>query len=138
MFEPSQPSPLRVLLVDDSPRDRLLFACLAEDLQAEYQIDLDCHSAGSGLRALEMLALQRFDLMVLDQRMPEMSGSEVMAELLRCYPTRTDRPRVLAYSSCDLPEFRRKCLDEGADSFRPKYMQTADLNAALHELGLAR
>lgn len=64
----------RILVVDDEEdfRGNLLRMLKAEDLEAE--------AAESGARALEMLAEKEYDVVLLDLRMPEMNGEEV----LRC------------------------------------------------------
>lgn len=130
---------LRVLVVDDSAPDRQLFEYLLEDFRALCPLAIECELARSGPQALRRLAESRFDLLVLDQNMPEMSGTEVLAALPPLFRGlgRT-RPRVLAYSTCDTPEFRHQCLIDGADAFCSKYLTPADLARVLRELDLDR
>ncbi|MDC8759508.1 putative bifunctional diguanylate cyclase/phosphodiesterase [Janthinobacterium fluminis] len=62
----------RILLVDDEPR---LLASLYELLRGrDYQLV----TATCGSEALEELAKLRFDLILLDLRLPDMSGHEIM------------------------------------------------------------
>ncbi|MBI3222947.1 MAG: EAL domain-containing protein [Nitrosomonadales bacterium] len=62
----------RVLLVDDEPR---LLSSLCELLKGrDYQLV----TAGSGREALDYLSRGGFDLVVLDMRLPDMSGHEIM------------------------------------------------------------
>lgn len=69
--------PIRILLVDDDKHIRLLFK---EELEEEgYLIDL----ASDGFEALEKLKDRRFDLVVLDLRMPGMDGMETLAGVKR-------------------------------------------------------
>jgi CheY-like chemotaxis protein len=66
---------IRILLVDDEEHIRLLFK---EELEEEgYLIDL----ASNGLEALEKLKEQRFDLVVLDIKMPGMDGIQTLNEI---------------------------------------------------------
>jgi diguanylate cyclase (GGDEF)-like protein/PAS domain S-box-containing protein len=62
----------RILLVDDEPR---LLSSLYELLR-----DRDYHlvTATCGSEALDQLIAQRFDLILLDLRLPDMSGHEIM------------------------------------------------------------
>ncbi|HZV66791.1 MAG TPA: response regulator, partial [Telluria sp.] len=62
----------RILLVDDEPR---LLSSLHELLR-----DRDYHlvTASNGADALAQLAKLRFDLVLLDLRLPDMSGHEIM------------------------------------------------------------
>lgn len=131
------PEPIRLLLVEDSAQDQLLFDCLLEDMQRSGGPAVRCETASSGPQALALLRQQHFDAVVLDQQMPEMSGSEVMQEMQSLFAGTAGRPRVLAYSNCDLPAFRRKCLSEGADRFLPKYMVATELAGVLRDFGLA-
>ena len=70
---------MRVLVVDDSPDVRFMLRILLED--AGMEVD----EVTSGAAALEWLlgdeTAPRPDAVVLDQRMPAMTGLEVMQEL---------------------------------------------------------
>ncbi|MGD0232270.1 MAG: response regulator [Syntrophorhabdales bacterium] len=66
---------VRILLVDDEEHIRLLFK---EELEEEgYSIDL----ASNGFEALEILKRGRFDLIVLDIKMPGMDGIQTLSEI---------------------------------------------------------
>jgi len=66
-------APARLLLVDDEPRvlDSLL------ELLGSRGFDLS--AARDGAQALAQLAAQHFDLVILDLRLPDMSGHDIMA-----------------------------------------------------------
>lgn len=127
-----------MLVVEDNPQDWILFGCLVEEVQQLTGLRIVCEWARTGMQALDRMRNQRYDTVLMDQQMPEMSGSEVMAAISAIFLARTDRPRILAYSNCDLPEFGRKCLAEGADAFLPKYMTPEDLARFFDEFGLRR
>lgn len=62
----------RILLVDDEPR---IISSLCALLEArDYQLT----TAGSGREALRCLDKGRFDLVILDMQLPDMSGQEIM------------------------------------------------------------
>lgn len=63
--------PARLLLVDDEPQ---LLQALSVRLTAA---GFACETAGNGREALEKVAVQLPDLMVVDLLMPEVSGYEV-------------------------------------------------------------
>jgi len=85
-FEPNaQPvdavQPLRVLVVDDE--------AVVREVVGEY-LKLDGHvveAADSGRDGLEKLRHRRFDLVLLDRAMPDMSGDEVAAAIKTANPT---------------------------------------------------
>jgi len=68
----------RVLVVDDKPNNLKLFA---EILAADY----DAYTADSGVRALAMLELGDFDVVVSDIRMPGMDGFTLLNEIKRVH-----------------------------------------------------
>src|ERR671927_1178066 len=63
----------KILIVDDSPTMRRMVTASLRDLQG-----VSFNEAGSGLEAIEHLALSPVDLMVLDLNMPDMHGMEVV------------------------------------------------------------
>jgi two-component system OmpR family response regulator len=66
---------IHVLVVDDTKNIRLL---LTQCLEFEgYTVT----TAGNGTEALEILSHQSFDLIFLDVRMPELSGTEVLRQM---------------------------------------------------------
>jgi two-component system, chemotaxis family, chemotaxis protein CheY len=63
----------RILIVDDSPTIRKMVRASLQTLD-----DAEFLDAGTGLEAVEQLALARVDLIVLDLNMPDMHGLEVL------------------------------------------------------------
>jgi CheY-like chemotaxis protein len=128
-------TPLRLLLVEDSEPCQELFGCLIEDVRGCVNAAIECDLARSGPEALDRVRGHRYDALILDQNMPGMSGLEVLAALRRLWRG-APHPKVLAYSSCDAPDFRRRCLAAGADAFASKHMGTAEFIAVLRQFGL--
>ena len=76
-------SKIQVLVVDDSVVIRkLVSTILAEDSHIEAAA-----TAANGKIALQKLAQNRFDLVMLDVEMPEMDGLETLVELRKLYPS---------------------------------------------------
>lgn len=63
---------IRVLMVDDNPSSLMLI----RDLLTSYNCSLTV--VESGKKAIEALNLEKFDLMILDNYMPEMTGAETL------------------------------------------------------------
>src|SRR5439155_3322019 len=88
---PSPPmSDLRILIVDDSVAVR---RALTEAIEGEPGMSV-CGAAPNGVLALELLARERPDLIVLDLEMPVMDGLEFLSRM------RLEHPRlpVLVFS----------------------------------------
>jgi two-component system response regulator AlgR len=71
---------LRVLLVDDEPPARARLKDLLADCAAEVETEI-VGEAGTGRAALDVLATQDADVILLDIRMPEMDGIELAQHL---------------------------------------------------------
>jgi class 3 adenylate cyclase/CheY-like chemotaxis protein len=89
-------------------------------------------SATSGAAALEVLATERPDLVLLDVMMPGMSGYDV-CRAIRADPAQAMLPVVLV-TALDPAEERAKGLDEGADDFLSKPVSQAELLARVRSL----
>jgi CheY-like chemotaxis protein len=86
--EYSTPRRKRLLVVEDNPAEQL---SIRELLGYD---DIDVTVAASGGEALSTLAEQPFDCAVLDLRLPDMSGFDVL-ERLRDIPSLSDLPVVV-------------------------------------------
>jgi CheY-like chemotaxis protein len=86
--EYASPRRKRLLVVEDNPSEQTTIqALLGSD-------DIDMAVAATGAEALEMLQSESFDCVVLDLRLPDMSGFEVL-ERLRDTPSLSDLPVVV-------------------------------------------
>ena len=97
--------PIRVLVVDDLPRARLLVSAIATDLGHEV-----VGEAENGAEALERIDTMRPDLVVMDWNMPVMNGLDATEAVLRRHP----EVRVVAYTSAHDAELERRFLVAGA------------------------
>ncbi len=78
-------APIRILIVDDEPEVREIFRSVLEE--DGHQVE----EASTGEAALELLADGAYDLILLDVKLPGISGVEVLKEVRR----RTPSPRVV-------------------------------------------
>ncbi len=82
-----------ILTVDDDPE---VLRAIERDLKAHYENRYRVLRADSGRAALDLLRRlqQRNDavaLMVVDHRMPQMNGVEMLQEAIKLYPTPSER-----------------------------------------------
>jgi serine/threonine-protein kinase len=80
----------RILFVDDEER-------VVKLLRMMFRSDYEVHTATSGQEALEIIAAHPIDVIVSDQRMPEMVGTELLAQVRKCSPA-TMRILLTGYS----------------------------------------
>ena len=104
----------RILVVDDMPDTRRLMRRVLE-LAGMFVIE-----AGSGEAALEQIVTARPALVVLDLRLPGMSGLEV-ARWVRAHADRAIAGTILLACSASVqPETQLEALDAGCDAFEGK------------------
>lgn len=103
----------RLLIVDDSKLMRdMVAACLRPLGSVEFEF------AGTGLEAIERLALAGFDLVVLDLNMPDVGGIEVI-EFVRSQDRLRELPILVVTTRGD-DQSRTRVLDAGASGFLAK------------------
>ncbi|OBH95848.1 two-component system response regulator MprA [Mycobacterium sp. E2733] len=115
---------MRILVVDD---DRAVRESLRRSLSFNgYSVEL----AHDGLEALEMIASDRPDALVLDVMMPRLDGLEVCRQLRS---TGDDLP-ILVLTARDSVSERVAGLDAGADDYLPKPFALEELLARMRAL----
>lgn len=103
----------RLLIVDDSKVMRDMVAACLRPLG-----DVSFEFAGSGLEAIERLALGAFDLVVLDLNMPDVGGVEVI-EFIRSQDKLRTLPILVVTTRGD-DASRTRVLEAGASGFLAK------------------
>ena len=115
---------MRILVVDD---DRAVRESLRRSLSFNgYTVDL----AEDGVEALDAIANERPDAVVLDFMMPRLDGLEVCRQLRS---TGDDLP-ILVLTARDSVSERVAGLDAGADDYLPKPFALEELLARLRAL----
>ena len=116
----------RILAVDDSPTFLTELACkLREDGH-------DVVLARSGVEALELLAVQSVDCVILDVVMPDVDGIETLRRLRRL-PGRESTPTVMLTASED-PALAVRATDAGASDFVQKSVDLDSVRAKIRTL----
>lgn len=85
-------SKITILYVDDEEHNLNSF-------KATFRRDYDVHLAQSANKAYEMLKETTFHIIITDQRMPEVTGVEFLASILKEYP---DPIRILLTGYADI------------------------------------
>ncbi|MCZ8085768.1 MAG: response regulator [Brevundimonas sp.] len=114
-------SGLRVLLAEDNPVGALLAMSL---LRREGCL---VETAGTGDEVLSALTQDRFDLVLMDMRMPGMDG----VAAARALRARGDRTPIVALTANAFAEDRKACLEAGMDDHLAKPLDVDALRAAL-------
>ncbi|WP_019673237.1 response regulator [Psychrobacter lutiphocae] len=111
----TQSSPAKILLVDDHPMLRRGLVDLLS-LEPDFKVVADF---SSGEEAIEFLANNEVDLMVLDQKMPGLSGIETVQKIR----DKGDQTKVLMFTVSDSGEDIHDALKLGVNGYLLKDMQ---------------
>ncbi len=115
----------RVLLAEDNRVNQKV----ALAMLAKFKLKPDL--AENGQEALEHLAKQTYDLVLMDCQMPVMDGYDATRQLRERESTSTSRTPVIALTAHATTEARDTCLAAGMDDFLSKPIDRTLLRAAL-------
>jgi len=117
---------MKVLIADDSD----LFVQRLDRALAEISGVEIVGRARTGVEALQALRDLRPDVVILDIRMPEGTGIDVLEGMRKEELT----PITIVLTSFAVPQYRKKCLQLGARFFFDKSAEFARVREALTEL----
>lgn len=115
---------LTILVVDDNPINRKVARMQLERLGAKVE------TANDGREGLERVQAQRFDLVIMDVRMPVMDGLEATRKI-RALPGEVGQIPVLALTADGFQEQREACLRAGMNDHLAKPFKAQELKALL-------
>jgi DNA-binding response OmpR family regulator len=114
----------RILIVDDEPNVRLNYRITLE-LEG-YQVD----ETGLSTEALKKVKVDKFDLVILDMRMPRMGGLDLLAAMRA---QRVTTPAIIITAFSDVPNAVR-AIQLGASDFLQKPLRPEDLRRVVQEV----
>jgi two-component system, chemotaxis family, chemotaxis protein CheY len=117
----------KILIVDDSPTIRKMVRASLQDLSSSEFIE-----AGTGLEAIEHLAVTRVQLIVLDLNMPDMHGIDVL-KFVRRNPHYSGIPIIVLTTRGDETS-RQTAQQAGATSYMTKPFAPETLAKAVRDL----
>ena len=122
----AQPIPIRVILVDDHA---ILRQGTAELLRREPDLEV-IGEAGDGQQAIDLVQELRPDVVVMDVRMPGMSGVEATRHIRESWPA----VQVLVLTAHDDDQYVFSLLEAGASGYLLKNAPVGDLVRAIRQV----
>ncbi len=126
--DPSTRSHVLLVIEDEAPNRALLRAVLSRAAEANVR-EATLLEAGNLASARAILASHAVELILLDIRLPDGDGLELVRELTD--QPEAERPRVLVLSASVLPTERDAAMGAGVDGFLAKPYRPAELSATL-------
>ena len=103
---------MKVVIADDSSLLRDRIKSLLNSINNISMV----YEAKNGVEALQLILEKEPDLAILDIRMPEMNGIEVLKKIRELKL----KVNVCILTSYPYPQYRKRCLEAGADYFLSK------------------
>ena len=100
-----------VLIAEDNKTNQLLLSMLLSDLEITFD------TANDGEEALNMFEEDKYDLILMDENMPNMSGTESMLAIREKFEK---VPPIIAVTANAIKGDREKLLELGMDDFLSK------------------
>ena len=128
-------SKLNLLIVDDEPGIRSGAERVLRDFSVGYpfmdeDIGFEVFEAVTGEEAIEKLENQKIDLVLLDNKLPGISGLEVLEHIKNKFPD----VRVMMITSFASLEVAVKATKNGAYDFVPKPFTPQELKASIETI----
>jgi two-component system sensor histidine kinase/response regulator len=116
---------MRILVADDDAGNRELLTELLRHSGHSVTTALDGHEA------LAAIAKDSFEVVLMDEEMPGMSGLEATREILKRTLPGQKRPIIVGISGNSTLDDEARCLEAGMDAFFAKPVRAAELFSLL-------
>jgi DNA-binding NtrC family response regulator len=118
----------KILVVDD---DRIVLQSCKRILESE---GFDVVLVDSAMKAIELLGIEYFDLLIIDIKMPEHDGLYLLEQIRQRWPLNTwpELP-VVVMSGYPTPKTISDGLERGAACFIPKPFTPDELISVVHK-----
>jgi CheY-like chemotaxis protein len=113
--------PMRVLLAEDNEVNQQIALEFLRRRGHEVEV------ADHGLDVLTLMAIARFDVILMDIQMPEMDGFQTTAAIREKEKTTGDHIPIIAMTGYAMKSDRQRCLDAGMDAYIAKPIRSREL-----------
>jgi len=117
---------MKIVIADDSSllRDRI------KNLLNGLKEKLVLYEAENGVEALKLIKDEKPDLAILDIRMPEMNGIEVLKKIREL----NMKTKICILTNYAYPQYKKKCFEAGADYFLSKTEEFEDIKIVITDM----
>ncbi len=111
---------MKIVIADDSSLLRERIRSLLNIINHNSVV----YEAENGAEALQLIREKEPDLAILDIRMPEMNGIEVLKKIRELKM----KVKICILTNYDYPIYKKRCFEAGADYFLRKTENFEDIN----------
>jgi len=115
----------KILVVEDNKSNQMLMSMLLDDF------GLDSEIANDGLEAIKAIKESKYDLILMDENMPNMNGIEATKEI-RLLKDVKQIP-IIAVTANALKGDKEKFIEAGMDDYLPKPIDAKDLQKMIRK-----
>lgn len=112
---------LKILIADDDEYNRKLLNVILR------KWNVDVREAKNGKEVVEEVMRNRYDILLMDIRMPEMNGIEAAQRIRNLKDSLKSETPIIALTAVTTEEKRQKCKEAGINDFLPKPFKEEDL-----------
>jgi DNA-binding NarL/FixJ family response regulator len=117
---------MKIVIADDSSLLRNRIKSLLNGLEEKLVV----YEAENGLEAFKFIKDNGPDLAILDIRMPEMNGIEVLKKIRELKM----KTKICILTNYAYPQYKKKCFEAGADYFLSKTEEFEDIKNVINDM----
>ena len=116
----------KVLIAEDNKMNQMLLTILLDDYELKYRV------ANDGLEAVEAFKNSKYDIVLMDENMPNMTGLKALEQILEYEKeNQLAHTPVIALTANVMQEDKDRFKDAGMDDFLAKPIDTKELERVL-------
>ena len=115
----------KALIVEDNKTNQMLLRMLLDDLNIESDI------ANDGLEAVEAVKNKEYDIILMDENMPNMNGIEATKQIRELESKKQSTTPIVAVTANALVEDKKRFLEAGMDDYLSKPIVYSELQRVL-------
>ncbi len=116
---------MKIVIADDSSLIRERIKSMLNDINNVFVVG----EAKNGKEAFDLIRKKEADFAILDIRMPEMNGIEVLKKIRESKL----KTKVCILTNYPYPQYKKKCIEAGTDYFLSKSEEFEDIKIIISE-----
>lgn len=118
----------KILIVEDNPTNQMLLSLYIDDMNLEYDI------AADGLEAIEHFKNHDYDMILMDENMPNMNGIDATKHIRTLEQSKGLEPIIIvAVTANAISGDRERFIDAGMDDYISKPYSDTDIEKIIHK-----